>query len=228
MPYKKSFYPASWFACTLLIGLSGCQTLRVPRLPNVPTIPISPVITTTGVGNNTPNSVTTHFSITGKIGVKTPKQSGSAFYAWAQDGDRFAIDLTGALGIGQTHIEGIPGKVSLNSAKTGLLEAETPEELLTRATGWLAPISYLPSWIEGRAVERNSTSTRDAQNRLATLNEGGWDVTFSYDNQPSSKTPIRLVMNQLSPTDTTQSNRVILTIQHQETTGDSAVSDAKK
>ncbi|AXI02305.1 lipoprotein insertase outer membrane protein LolB [Aquirhabdus parva] len=228
MSYKKSFYPASWFACTLLIGLSGCQTLRVPTLPSIPTTPLSPVAMTTGGENNASSSATTHFSITGKIGVKTPKQSGSAFYAWAQDGDRFAIDLTGALGIGQTHIEGIPGKVSLNSAKTGLLEAETPEELLTRATGWLAPISYLPSWIEGRAAEPNSTSTKDAQNRLATLNEGGWDVTFSYNDQSTSKTPIRLVMNQVSPTDTAQSNRVILTIQHQETTGDSAASDAKK
>ena len=228
MPYKKSLYSATWLAYPLMISLSGCQTLRVPTLPSIPPTSMTSPVASTNIEANTAHPVTTHFSITGKIGVKTQKQSGSAFYAWAQDGDRFAIDLTGALGIGQTHIEGIPGKVSLNSAKTGLLEAETPEELLTRATGWLAPISYLPSWIEGRPAEPNSSSTRDAQNRLATLNEGGWDVIFSYDDQPTSKTPVRLVMNQLSSTDATQSNRVILTIQHQEITGDNTASDVKK
>ncbi len=223
---KRTLPITAWLLPSLLLGLSGCQTLRVPVLPTMQTTtPLTSLSTTDRVTA----APAIHFSITGKIGVKTPKQSGSAFYAWAQDGERFAIDLTGALGIGQTHIEGIPGKVSLNSAKTGLLEAETPEELLTRATGWLAPISYLPHWIEGQAVETQSASTRDAQNRLATLNEGGWDVTFSYTEGSSAKTPIRLVMNQLSSADKTQSNRVILTIQHEETSADNtmAVDDKK-
>lgn len=194
----------------LLITLTACQTLRPPVLPSMPTtLPTAPIATA-----NTPTPI--HFSITGKIGVRTAKQNGSAFYAWSQDGERFAIDLTGALGIGQTHIEGIPEHVTLQSAKTGLIEATTPEELLQRATGWQAPISYLPHWIDGQTASPDSSATRDAQNRLQTLNEGGWDVTFNYDDQPQVKYPNRLVMNQVAdPADPTTHNKVILTIQRE-------------
>lgn len=208
--FSKPFKTAA--VLPLFAALTACQTLRPPTLPTLP-----PTELTT-----TPSTVTAniappiHFSITGKIGVRTVKQNGSAFYAWSQDGERFAIDLTGALGIGQTHIEGIPEHVSLQSAKTGLIEAATPEELLQQATGWQAPISYLPHWIEGQSVNADSTAKRDPQNRLVTLNEGGWDVTFNYDDQAQVKYPNRLVMNQISDqTDSKTQNRVILTIQRE-------------
>ena len=40
----------------------------------------------------------------------------------------------------KTQIQGKPGEVTLNSAKTGLITAASPEELLERATGWQAPL----------------------------------------------------------------------------------------
>jgi outer membrane lipoprotein LolB len=194
--------------------LTACQSLRPPKLPSIPTTTIPTAPTDSNANVTQP----IHFSITGKIGVRTPKQSGSAFYAWSQDGKRFAIDLTGALGIGQTHIEGIPNHVSLQSAKTGYIEASTPEELLQRATGWQAPISYLPHWINGQPVDTTSQVTRDLQHRLVTLNEGGWDVAFNYDEQANSQYPNRLVMNQIADQQSNslaQNNRVILTIQRE-------------
>jgi outer membrane lipoprotein LolB len=198
-------------------ALTACQSLHPPQLPNIPTTTLSTPLTDATITVPPP----IRFSITGKIGVRTPKQSGSAFYAWSQDDERFAIDLTGALGIGQTHIEGIPNHVSLQSAKTGLIEASTPEELLQRATGWQAPISYLPHWINGEPVNLTSSMTRDPQHRLLTLNEGSWDVTFNYNDHSHSKYPDRLVMNQIaepkpeSAKATAPNNRVILTIQRE-------------
>ncbi|GAC1377670.1 MAG: hypothetical protein NVS3B3_19180 [Aquirhabdus sp.] len=208
--FAKQFKTTAIFS--LFITLTACQTLRPPALPTLPATTIPS--TSTPVAANTPTPI--HFSITGKIGVRTAKQTGSAFYAWSQDGERFAIDLTGALGIGQSHIEGVPEHVTLQSAKTGLLEATTPEELLQRATGWQAPISYLPYWIDGQAASTDSTATRDTQNRLQTLNEGGWDVTFNYNDQSPAKYPNRLVMNQVAdPADPTTHNKVTLTIQRE-------------
>jgi outer membrane lipoprotein LolB len=198
-------------------ALTACQTMHPPKLPNMPTTTLQTAITDASVAVPPP----IRFSITGKIGVRTPKQTGSAFYAWSQEGERFAIDLTGALGIGQTHIEGIPNHVSLQSAKTGFIEASTPEELLQRATGWQAPISYLPHWINGEPVNLTSSVTHDLQHRLLTLDEGGWNVTFYYNDQSDSKYPNRLIMNQIaepkpeSATATVPNNRVILTIQRE-------------
>lgn len=193
------------------IFLSGCQhTLKAPVVANPP-IPNT-------ANNNSPASQQPvvspiQFSVTGKIGVRTPKQNGSAFYAWTQVNDRFAIELTGALGIGQTYIEGVPGQVSLTSSKTGLIQAETPEELLERATGWQTPISYLVYWIEGKPAEADVQGQYDTDNRLSVLDEGGWHVLFSYNEK--EKLPQKLVMTQpvLDTASKTAENRVTLTVQ---------------
>ncbi|WP_084494657.1 lipoprotein insertase outer membrane protein LolB [Alkanindiges illinoisensis] len=179
------------------LGLSGCQkTLKAPTLST----PLP-----------SQEMVKTQFSIAGKIGVRTPQQNGSAFYAWTQVNNYFAIDLTGALGIGQTRIEGIPGKVTLTSAKTGTLQAASPEELLQQATGWQAPISYLVSWVQGKPASSSAKAQYDEQHRLKTLAEGGWQVQLSYDN--AEPLPQKLVMVQALPQG---ENRVTLTIQSRE------------
>lgn len=96
--------------------LTGCQHLSQPKK----TI-ISPQVQDE---NN--------FSLQGKIGVRTPQQSGSAFFTWIQQQDQFDIELTGILGVGKTQIQGKSGEVTLNSSKTGLITASSPEELLEK------------------------------------------------------------------------------------------------
>lgn len=181
-------------ASCLGLGLAGCQhTIKAPVLA-------------TPIPNE--QAVTLQFSIGGKIGVRTPQQNGSAFYAWTQVNDHFAIDITGALGIGQTRIEGVPGQVTLNSAKTGTLQANTPEELLEQATGWQTPISHLVSWIQGKPATSTAKIQPDEQNRLARLSEDGWDVQFSYAD--NDKLPQKLLMVQALESG---ENKVTLTIQ---------------
>lgn len=178
------------------ISFVGCQHLKkAPDLPQQPD------------AQDTINSQ--NFKITGKIGVRTPQQNGSAFYGWNQQGDHFAIDLTGAMGIGQTSIRGVTGHVTLTSSKTGTIEAETPEELLYKATNWEAPITYLVSWINAQPAQPNAAIHLDDQNRINAINEGGWSVNLSYlDNE---KLPNKLVL-----IDDAQQNRVTLTIQTRE------------
>lgn len=203
---KSRLFSTSVISACLIV-LSGCQhTLKAPTLPPVtasPTLPSESQSTTTDTVKNAID-----FSISGKIGVRTPKQNGSAFYAWTQVNERFAIDLTGAMGIGQTHIEGVPGQVTLNSSKTGLLSAETPEELLQQATGWQAPISYLVYWVNAQPVENSSIAEYDPQKRLMKLQEGGWTVLFSYLGEETL--PNKLIMTQSLEQG---ENRVTLTIQ---------------
>ena len=190
---KSSRFGLMTLSC-LSIALAGCQhTIKAPVLS-------TPV--------PSQETVKLQFSIGGKIGVRTPQQNGSAFYAWTQVNDRFAIDLTGALGIGQTRIEGTPGQVTLTSAKTGTLEASTPEELLEQATGWQAPISHLVSWIQGKPATLSAQVQPDALNRLSQLNEDGWNVQFSYLDD--SLLPQKLLMTQRLDSG---ENKVTLTIQ---------------
>ena len=151
-----------------------------------------------------------NFDLQGKIGVRTPKQSGSAFFTWVQQQDQFDIELTGILGVGKTQIEGKPGQVTLNSAKTGLITAATPEELLEKATGWQAPIMHLAYWVQAKPATQNAQASKDEQNRLKQLIEDGWTVDFSYNDKQIL--PNKLLLKQALADD--KENRITMVIQN--------------
>ena len=150
------------------------------------------------------------FNLQGKIGVRTPQQSGSAFFTWVQQQQQFDIELSGILGVGKTQISGQPGQVTLNSAKTGLIYAESPEELLEQATGWQAPITHLVDWVQARPATVDAQIQKDSQQRPTQFIEDGWTVDLSYnDNAPL---PNRLILKQAL--ESGQENRITMLIQN--------------
>ena len=168
------------------------------------------VVVSKDLQSSNQSTVATEFKLQGKIGVKTPQQSGSAFFTWQQQQEEFDIQLSGILGVGKTQITGQPGQVSLNSAKTGLITAETPEELLFRATGWQAPITYLVSWVQARPVTADAQFQQDDQQRISVLDEAGWNIQFSYNGQ--HPLPNRLILKQ--SLEAGQENRITMVIQN--------------
>lgn len=180
--------------CSLL--LTGCQQYVKPQPP---------------AESQTPQ-LQNQFSLQGKIGVRTPQQSGSAFFSWAQQQDNFDIQLSGILGVGKTQIEGKPGQVTLNSAKTGLIQAETAEELLQRATGWQAPISHLVHWVQARPATLNAQLNKDQLLRPLQIIEDGWIVNLSYDE--NALLPSKLILKQAL--ESGQENRITMLIQNRE------------
>lgn len=150
------------------------------------------------------------FNLQGKIGVRTPQQSGSAFFTWVQQQQQFDIELSGILGVGKTQITGKPGQVTLNSAKTGLIYAESPEELLEQATGWQAPITHLVDWVQARPATVNAQIQKDPQQRPTQFIEDGWTVDLSYND--SASLPNRLILKQ--SLESGQENRITMLIQN--------------
>lgn len=174
------------------VALTGCQSIATkPPVASAPQIP-------------------NQFSLQGKIGVKSPQQSGSAFFVWEQNEDQFDIELSGILGIGKTQISGQPGQVSLNSAKTGLITAETPEELLERATGWQAPITHLVHWIQAKPATLQAQLEKDQQQRITQINEDGWNIQLSYND--TAQLPNRLILQQ--QLESGKENRITMVIQN--------------
>jgi len=188
----------SKFSLTLIatstLVLTGCQQYTQPQAPSVSQIPEA--------ANN--------FNLQGKIGVKTPGQSGSAFFTWVQQQDEFDIELSGILGVGKTQISGTPGQVTLNSAKTGLIQAETPEELLERATGWQAPITHLVDWVQAKPATTQAKISKDESNRPIQFLEDGWTVDLSYNAQ--AQLPNKLILKQTL--ESGQENRITMVIQN--------------
>ena len=188
----------SKFSLTLIatstLVLTGCQQYTQPQAPSVSQIPEA--------ANN--------FNLQGKIGVKTSGQSGSAFFTWVQQQDEFDIELSGILGVGKTQISGTPGQVTLNSAKTGLIQAETPEELLERATGWQAPITHLVDWVQAKPATTQAKISKDESNRPIQFLEDGWTVNLSYNAQ--AQLPNKLILKQTL--ESGQENRITMVIQN--------------
>ncbi|MGE8542528.1 MAG: lipoprotein insertase outer membrane protein LolB [Acinetobacter sp.] len=150
------------------------------------------------------------FNLQGKIGVRTPQQSGSAFFTWAQEQQDFDIELSGILGVGKTQISGKAGEVTLNSAKTGLISAATPEELLERATGWQAPITHLVKWVQAKPATQQAQLNKDDSGRIAQIQEDGWQVDLSYAD--SATLPNKLILKQAL--ETGKENRITMVIQN--------------
>ncbi|MGE8558622.1 MULTISPECIES: lipoprotein insertase outer membrane protein LolB [unclassified Acinetobacter] len=188
-----SKFSLSLIATSTLI-LTGCQQYTQPQAPSSSQIP----------------EAAKNFNLQGKIGVKTPKQSGSAFFTWVQEQEEFDIELSGILGVGKTQISGQPGNVTLNSAKTGLIQAGTPEELLERATGWQAPITHLVDWVQAKPATTQAKISKDEQNRPIQFLEDGWTVDLSYNEQ--AQLPNKLILKQAL--ESGQENRITMIIQN--------------
>ncbi len=183
----------SLIAASTLI-LTGCQQYTQPQTAHVAQIP----------------EAATNFNLQGKIGVRTSGQSGSAFFTWVQQQDEFDIELSGILGMGKTQISGQPGNVTLNSAKTGLIQADTPEQLLQHATGWQAPITHLVDWVQAKPATIQAKISKDEQNRPIQFLEDGWTVDLSYNEQ--AQLPNKLILKQLL--ESGQENRITMLIQN--------------
>ena len=188
-----------------LLTAAGCQSLPKNKVVTTPATTI-------------PAPKLNNFNINGKIGVTMPTepangatntgtQGGSAFYAWGQTDERFAIELIGALGIGKTNIEYDGQTATLVSEKTGTMSADDPETLLQQATGWQAPISQMPYWISGRSAPSDSAPQLDAQNRLISSVNGDWSASFSYKG--NDKLPNKITAIQPA------GHKVVMTINHQ-------------
>ncbi|NRD70105.1 outer membrane lipoprotein LolB [Psychrobacter okhotskensis] len=203
-PKSNKIALLSAMAAAMLIT-SGCQSLKTANATHQSGTMIQ------GQNSEQPQKLES-FNITGKIGVTTPAtdsngaQGGSAFYAWGQQNDRFAIELIGALGIGKTNIEYDGQTATLVSEKTGTLTADDPETLLKKATGWQAPISQMPYWISGHPAPSDSAPQLDEQNRLVSSVNGEWTASFTYKG--SEKLPVKISAVQPN------GNKVVMTINH--------------
>ena len=113
-------------------------------------------------------------------------------------------------GIEKTQLSGKSGQVTLNSANTGLVTANTPEELLEQAIGWKAPITNLVSWIQARPATPTAHIHKDATTTPTQFIENDWTVDLSYNEQATL--PNKLILKQ--SLESGQENRITMIIQN--------------
>lgn len=134
------------------------------------------------------------WQITGKLGLKTPNESGSATLQWLQRQSYFDIRLSGPLGQGASRLTGRPGETALEVANHGRFSAESPEALLEQQLGWQLPVTHLLWWVRGLPEpDSRSQLVLDADSRLARLTQEDWRVDYlDYLEQDGYALPSRL------------------------------------
>lgn len=147
----------------------------------------------------------THWKLTGKLGIRTSDDNGSASFKWAQQLTNYEINLSGPLGQKRMIITGMPGKVRLEQTGSALLEAKSAEALIKEAAGWTLPVTQLTYWVRGVPApkQRITHLQQNESGLLAQLQQGGWSITYSnYKNYPYSDpaTPVPTADHLLSPT----------------------------
>ncbi len=137
------------------------------------------------------------WQISGKVGIRAPKDSGSGTLFWLQRQGYYDIRLSGPLGRGAARLTGREGNALLEVANQGRYQAESPEALLEEQLGWRLPVSHLFWWVRGLpAPDSKSRVTLDADSHLSRLEQDGWQLQYlSYVEQNGYRLPERIKLH---------------------------------
>lgn len=168
----------------LLLWLGGCA-LTPPK----------PVVT----GNPDPVlqrqlAALQHWSMEGKLAIRTPDDSHSARIQWQQQGEGFDIHLSGPAGLKPTRIYGMPGGVVFEQGDR-TERAGSAEALSEKLIGWPLPASELNFWLLGLPSSQLPVHTAlyTDDGHLSELQQAGWVIHFSqYSQQGQLSLPGRI------------------------------------
>lgn len=138
----------------------------------------------------------THWDIQGRIALRSYDQAVNANLHWKQDGDHYAIELTGPLGQGGVSLNGAPGAARLISGEIDEVAADA-QALLFAHTGYVLPLEALKYWIRGLPQPGGGDQqTLDDQGRLAQLQQSHWKVRFrAYTTYGSHTLPQKVFVD---------------------------------
>jgi outer membrane lipoprotein LolB len=154
--------------CALSLG--GCATL--PPTAATPATPWAQRLAAL--------QATSHFELQGRLAASTGSEGFSAGLRWQQQDDRASIDLSAPLGFGAAHIEQTAANLQLTTSKGLTLDSAAASDELRATLGFEPPLASLRFWILGASDPATSAQeSLDRQQRLAQLQQGGWQVDYA-------------------------------------------------
>ena len=121
---------------------------------------------------------TWHFN--GRISLTRGEEGWHAGLTWQEHAGSYRLEIAGPLGQGAFQLTGDAEGVLLVDAQARSYTARDADALLAHVTGWVLPVSGLRYWVRGvPAPGREARASRDAQGRLAQLQQDGWNISYS-------------------------------------------------
>lgn len=127
-----------------------------------------------------PRSV--EFELSGRFAVSYRGEANTGNLAWRHGGDAEELLITSPLGQGVARISRTGSEVVLTTPEPREYRANDAEALTEQVLGFRLPLAGLADWVRARPAPGASQARRDAQGRLAELEQGGWRIQYlEYD-----------------------------------------------
>ncbi|MDR0587601.1 MAG: lipoprotein insertase outer membrane protein LolB [Burkholderiales bacterium] len=161
-----------WGICFFVsvVGLTGCATAPV----------VGNIEDTLSDEEDAP------FTVEGRLATKIQQDAVSATFSWSHDNvthNRDEILLSSPLGTMIAKIQRFDENIKLYRGEKDIsvFSLEDGGKAFDHALGFPLPIRELPYWLRGMASPDSPADiTHDDINRIATLNQEGWSITYVY------------------------------------------------
>jgi len=157
-------------ACVLMVGtLCACATVRAPP----------PAAGQAWDVRRPQLQAREHFDLKGRVAVAAGNEGFNARLLWRQTGTRSNVALDSPLGAGGVQITADGTSLSVVTSKGDHLDNEAARSELATRLGFDPPIGSLRFWVLGVPDPATpAQQTLDNQQRLASLQQDGWQVVY--------------------------------------------------
>ncbi len=151
------------------------------------------------------------WSLDSKIGIRTPKENGTAQLNWQQMGNEYVINITGPLGKHIGTLERRGETVSMTSSDGQTQTAESEDQLILNAIGEPLPVEQLQFWIKGLKAPFYPIVPVEADASSVIFIQKNWRVKMAqFENIDGYKLPQRLEFKY--PADSAEENQLTLRV----------------
>jgi len=136
------------------------------------------------------------FDLKGRVAVAAGNEGFNARLLWRQTGPRSNVALDGPLGAGGVQITAEGSTLSVVTSRGDHLDNEAARSELSTRLGFDPPITSLRFWVLGVPDPASpAKETLDAQQRLASLQQDGWQVDYgAYTSVDGEWLPSRVTL----------------------------------
>jgi len=118
------------------------------------------------------------FELSGRVAVRSAKDSGSAKIFWRHSSDADEMLITSPVGQGLARISREDRLYRLVTSDGKEYRAPDAESLTEEALGWRLPLSGLSDWVQGRASPDRPAGVRGQAGDGLEVRQDGWTILY--------------------------------------------------
>jgi len=136
------------------------------------------------------------FQFSGRLAVASGNDGFSGGIDWSQQAATSSLQLRGPLGVASVQVQFDGQNLDLRLSDGSELRGAAAQDALAQALGFDAPLASLAYWLRGcDDPASRADTTLDEQNRLASLAQQGWQISYeSYQRQGSLWLPLQMTL----------------------------------